>query len=76
MTPLHQLGTALRELLAHVPLGFVRAAILLLLAALLVWVLTLPRSAVAQDGDSRPGSNLRIWAALAVLIQIVIYALF
>lgn len=76
MSPLHVMGEWLRQRLLEVPLGAARALFLLVPIALLIWVLTLPRAEVARVGTApKPGENLRLWAALALLIQIAIYAL-
>ena len=77
MTPLHQIGNALRDLLLAIPLPVVRILFLLVPLVLLLWVLLLPRDHTSPpDGKRRLGENLKIWAALALLIQIVIYAVF
>ena len=76
MSPLHYLGNFLRELLGQIPLGVARALFVAALAALLLWVLSLPGHQVKPPGPSGPLSeNLRIWAAVALLIQITIYLL-
>lgn len=75
MTLLHQLGSMLRELMLLVPLPAVRVLFLALPIALLVWVLLLPREETTPAGrPSRPGENLKLWAALALLVQVVIYS--
>jgi len=58
-----------------VPLGVVRLLFLMLLVGLLVWVLRLPNSETAPEGSSKPFENLKIWAALALGIQILIYSI-
>ena len=74
MSPLHHIGEFLRNLLLHIPLGVVRAMFLLLLAALLTWVLFLPREQVTSSDASLPkATNLKIWAAAALIIQLLIY---
>jgi hypothetical protein len=75
MSPLHQFGEAVRQLLLQVPLGVARALFVFLLIALLVWVLTLPRAQTTPPNRKpRLGENLKLWASLALLIQILIYA--
>lgn len=71
MTWLHTIGQTVRDALQAIPLGAVRGAILLGLAALLVWVLRLPREEAKADESS---VDLRWGAAAALLIQIAIYA--
>ncbi len=76
MTPLHQFGDLLRESLQAVPLVAVRMLFVASLIALLIWVLRLPRSATTPpDGVNRWDENLKTGAALALSIQILIYAL-
>jgi hypothetical protein len=75
MTPLHYIGQWLRELFALIPLPVARALFLALPAVLLVWVLCLPRAAVTPPGRVRRwDENLKLWAGLALLAQLVIYA--
>ena len=74
MTPLHQFGEFLRELLLRVPLGGARLLFLATFIALLVWVLTLsPRE--TTDPAAGGTRNLKPWAVLALLVQLGIYAL-
>ena len=76
MTPLHHIGEFCRNLLLQVPLPVVRGLFLLPLIALLIWVLRLPRAETTDpDRPLRLAENLKLWAALALLIQITIYAL-
>ena len=76
MTPLHQFGQFVRQALATVPLPAVRALFITLLLAVLIWTLLLPREATTPDGDSsRPAENLKLWATLALLIQLAFYSL-
>jgi hypothetical protein len=75
MTPLHQLGDLLRNGLAQLPLPVVRGLFLALPLLILIWVLTLPAE-VTRPPDSKGGwfENLKVWAAAALVIQLVIYA--
>lgn len=74
MTPLHYVGDFLRELMLQVPLSVVRVLFLSLPLALLVWVMRLPRSETSPPGDSGSVTgNLKLWAGLALIIQIAIY---
>lgn len=77
-TWLHTVGTALREALLLVPLGVVRVVLLLVLLGLMIWVLRLPREKTMPPEGELGGvsGNLKIWAALALGLQIVIYCLF
>lgn len=77
MSPLHGLGTLLRDVLATVPLGAVRAIFVGIPLLLMVWVLRLPASqTMPPDGRTGWDSDLRNWAWLALGIQVVIYCLF
>lgn len=76
MTPLHHLGNWLRSLLLAIPMPAVRGLFVLLLVGILVWVLTLPREqTTSPEGSTHLGENLKLWAALTLLIQIALYAL-
>jgi len=75
MTPLHEFGEWFSDLLARIPLPAVRGLFLLVPLALIVWVLTLPRSETAgPDRPYRRAANLKLWALLALLFQLAIYA--
>lgn len=77
MTPLHHVGDWLRTVLLAIPLPAVRGLFVILLAVILIWVLRLPREETTPE-QGRPvewGENLKVWAALALLIQIAMYAL-
>ena len=77
MSPLHHIGESVRGLLLEVPLGAARALFILLMAGLLCWVLSLPRSETTpQKSRPRLSENLKIWAAASLLLQILIYAIF
>ena len=75
MTPLHLVGEWLREALAMVPLTAVRALFVAVPLVVLVWVLALPRAATTDPATSSWAGNLKMWAALALVIQVLIYAL-
>ena len=75
MTPLHELGELLRQSLQAIPLPLVRCLFVGSLVALLIWVMRLPESATTPAGGAkRWDENLKIGAAAALLIQILIYA--
>ena len=74
MTPLHVIGEWLRGLFLAVPLKLAELLFLLVPVFLLWWVLKLPESEVRpRDRAPGRGENLRAWAALALLFQILIY---
>ncbi|MCB1086613.1 MAG: hypothetical protein KDM63_06180 [Verrucomicrobiae bacterium] len=78
LTLLHHAGSAIRGWLTAVSPAESRAIFVVLLVGLLLWVLRLPRERVCPPGDEPAGwsSNLKLWAALALAIQIVIYLTF
>ena len=76
MTVLHTMGGALRDLLSQVPMPGVRALFVALPIGLLIWVLRLPPEATTPpEGTGRWDENLKLWASIALLIQIAIYTL-
>ena len=77
MTFLHSIGDSLRQFLEQVPLSAARWLIIALFLVLLFWIVQLPTTrANPNDLQSRWYEDLRIWAWLAVMIQIVIYSVF
>lgn len=77
-TLLHQVGNFFRTSLQSIPLEMVRYLFLLLIATVLVIVLRLPKSETtpSRTGPVRWDENLKLWASLALLIQLAIYWLF
>ena len=75
MTVLHYVGDFVRALMMAVPLAVARGLFIALPVILIIWVLTLPRHATTPpDGPPRLGNNLKLWAVLALLIQVFIYS--
>lgn len=75
MTPLHAIGDFIRGILLVIPLPAVKILFILVPLILLAWVLFLPKEQVVPPGKERGiGSNLKVWAALALLIQVILYA--
>jgi|694.fasta_scaffold14957_4 hypothetical protein len=74
-TILHQIGDFVRSILQWIPLEFVRFLFLGLIAAVLIIVLRRPKTETTPDkpGKSRWDENLKIWAALALVLQLLIY---
>jgi hypothetical protein len=76
MTPLHTIGNFVRDAFLQVPLPLARTLFIALPALLLVWVLSLPKEAVACPNATAPprwDENLKLWAAVALTIQVAIY---
>jgi hypothetical protein len=77
MTFLHWIGESIREQLLHVPMWVARWLFIGLLLVLMGWVVQLPVAAVTPPGRrSQWYEDLRIWAWLALMFQIVIYSVF
>lgn len=75
-TPLHIIGEFFRELTSQVPLTAVRVVFIAIPCLLLIWVLRLPRAETTPaQPTGRFGENLKYGAALALILQIVIYVL-
>lgn len=74
MTPLHQFGEFVRQTLQLIPLALVRVLFVASLVLLLIWVMRLPRFATTpRAGAKRWDENLKTGAAIALVIQILIY---
>lgn len=77
MTFLHTIGEVLRMQLESVPLGVAKWLMIGVLLLLLFWVIQVPsRKATPADRPSMWFEDLRIWAWLALMIQVVIYGVF
>ena len=75
MTILHLIGEWLRNTLLFIPRPAVRALFVALPVVVLVWVLLLPRRRAVEHRSDPWMKDLRIWASIALIIQIAIYAL-
>lgn len=74
MTVLHQIGEAVRDALASLPLGLVRILFLALPVVVLVWVLRLPAEETNLPGkEPRWDRSLKLGASIALVAQIGIY---
>jgi len=69
------IGELLRTTFLQIPLWAARGLFLALLFGLMVWVVQLPKSATTPHANSPWHEDLRIWAWLALLIQLFAYAL-
>lgn len=77
MTPLHTIGDLVRHLFLQIPLPVARCLFLAVPIVLLIWILRLPRSdTTAPTGKGRWDENLKVWASVALLLQIALYAIF
>ena len=77
MTFLHVIGDFFRSLFEQIPLSAVRWLFVSIFLALLLWITLIPAERATPEGrQSRWYEDLRIWAWLAVMFQIVIYELF
>lgn len=69
------IGDQLRAAFLQVPLWAARSFFLALLFGLMVWVIQIPKSAATPKADSPWHEDLRVWAWLALVIQMFAYAL-
>lgn len=77
MTFLHLIGDTLRLQLERVPLSVARWLLIGVFLILMFWVVQLRSSeATPHDRQSKWYEDLRIWAWLALMMQIVIYSVF
>ena len=77
MTPLHYIGDFFRELVLAIPLWAARGIFVLVLVAVFIWVIRLSSEKVRpQTNEPRHwSSNLKLWAAIAIGLQIIIYVI-
>ena len=77
MTFFHSIGDVLRSQLERVPLSVAKWLMIALFLILLFWVIQVPsRKATPAGRQSLWYEDLRIWAWLTLMIQVVIYSLF
>lgn len=77
MTILHWIGDAIRQQLMLIPLWVARWLFIILLLVLMGWVVQLPASITTPPGRRYEWyEDLRIWAWVAVMFQIVVYSVF
>jgi hypothetical protein len=75
MTPLHHFGDFVRNLVLAIPLWTARALFVFVLVVIFIWVLRLSSDRVnpPKAEDRNWTNNLKLWAAIAIGLQIVIY---
>ncbi len=75
MTVLHEIGDQLRGAFLQIPLWGARGLFLALLLGLMIWVVQLPKTATTPRAHSPWHEDLRFWAWLALLLQLLAYGL-
>ena len=77
MTILHWFGNTLREQQLLVPLPAARWLFIGLILVLMAWIVQLPSSqSTPPDRRSAWYEDLKIWAWLALMFQVVVYSVF
>ena len=77
MTVLHWIGDTLRAQLMLIPLSAARWLFIGLFLALMAWVVQLPSSQTTPPGRRCAWyEDLKIWAWLALMFQVVVYSVF
>ena len=77
MTFPHWIGNSFRALLERVPLSTARWLFIAQFLILMFWIVQLPSAETSPtDRQSRWYEDLRIWAWLTLIFQIVIYSVF
>jgi hypothetical protein len=72
---LHWIGDQLRSTFLLVPLWAARGLFLAVLLGLMIWIVQLPRSVTTPSATSPWHEDLRVWAWLALLVQLLAYGL-
>ena len=77
MTLFHWIGDTLRQQLDLVPLSTARWLMIGLFLSLMFWIVQLPTDQTnPKDRPAKWSNDLKIWAWLALIFQILIYSLF
>jgi len=77
MTFLHWIGDSLRSLLEQVPLSVARWILIGIFLLLIFWVIQLPATATTPGTrQSKWYEDLKVWAWITLMSQIMIYAVF
>lgn len=70
-----EIGEHLRHAFLQIPLWVARALFLGVFFGLMVWIVQLPKSATTPRADAPWHEDLRVWAWLALVLQLAAYAL-
>ena len=77
MTLFHWIGDTLRQQLDLIPLSVARWMMIGLFLALMFWIVQLPSTATNPANRSASwSSDLKVWAWLTLLFQVMIYSIF
>lgn len=78
MTPFHYIGDFVRSLMISIPMPVARGLFALFFIGLIIWVIRLPRErwAPSKEGKITLSANLKLWALVALGIQLAIYMIF
>ena len=72
---LHWIGDQLRQSFVAIPLWAAKGLFLGLLFGLMVWIVQIPKSAATPHASAAWHEDLRLWAWLALLIQMFVYGM-
>lgn len=76
-TFLHWIGNALRTQLSYIPLWLAHWFFVGLLLLMMGWIVLIPTEQATPPGRrSQWYEDLRIWAWLALLFQVIVYSIF
>jgi hypothetical protein len=77
VTFFHSVGDTLRRQFELIPLSVARGIFLAVFVILIFWIVQLPATQTTPSGrQSKWYQDLRIWAWLTLIFQVVIYAVF
>lgn len=77
MTFLHWIGNALRNLLEQIPLSAARWLFIGVFLLLIFWIIQLPSTATTPGTrQAKWYEDLKVWAWISLMCQVVIYAVF
>lgn len=77
MSPVHFIGEQLRSVFLMIPMWFVKGLFIAVPLTLMIWVVRLPTARAVPPGTThRWDEDLRIWAWLALALQVLVYCIF